>query len=105
MAPSMSSSPAVTRPEGSFGNVHLMLGRKDIAEDTWRSKLPLVLEDIHEVGISVGGIVSGEHGIGFEKRSYFTTILDENLVGLVKRVKAAFDPNSILNLGDIFDCD
>jgi len=86
------------------GNVHLMLLGKDMAEDTWKRKLPHVFEDIYRVGASLGGVISGEHGIGFDKKNYLTMTMDRELIELMKRIKKAFDPNNILNPGKIFDC-
>jgi glycolate oxidase len=86
------------------GNIHLMLLGKDMAEDTWKRKLPLVFEDIYEIGASLGGVISGEHGIGFDKKSYLTMTMDREIIELMKRIKRAFDPNNILNPGKIFDC-
>lgn len=86
------------------GNVHLMLLGKDMAEDIWKRKLPQVFEDIYEVGASLGGVISGEHGIGFDKKGYLAMTMDSELLELMKRIKKAFDPNNILNPGKIFDC-
>lgn len=86
------------------GNVHLMLLGKDMAEGVWKRKLPQVFEDIYEVGASLGGVISGEHGIGLDKKSYLSMTMDSELLELMKRIKKAFDPNNILNPGKIFDC-
>lgn len=86
------------------GNVHLMLLGKDMAEDVWRRKLPQVFEDIYQVGASLGGVVSGEHGIGLDKKGYLAMTMGRELIELMKRIKRAFDPNNILNPGKIFDC-
>jgi len=86
------------------GNVHLMLLGKDMAQDAWRGKLPQVFADIYQVGASLGGVISGEHGIGFDKKSYLTMTMDRELIQLMRRIKRAFDPNNILNPGKIFDC-
>ncbi|MFC1967807.1 FAD-binding oxidoreductase [Chloroflexota bacterium] len=85
------------------GNVHLHpLGRgMDRAE--WERKLPGIFEEIYQVGVSLGGAVSGEHGIGFEKREYLATAMDRNVIEVMKRIKRALDPHNILNPGKIFD--
>ena len=48
------------------------------------------------------GSISGEHGIGFTKAPYLGLELSPEEIALMKRVKAAFDPNGILNPGKIF---
>ena len=47
-------------------------------------------------------MISGEHGIGTTKRKYFLELEDPVKVDLMRRIKAAFDPNGILNPGTIF---
>jgi len=52
--------------------------------------------------IALEGSISGEHGIGFAKAPYLPLELSGEEIALMKRVKAAFDPNGILNPGKIF---
>jgi FAD/FMN-containing dehydrogenase len=52
--------------------------------------------------VALEGSISGEHGIGFAKRAYVGLELSDDVIALMKRVKAAFDPNGILNPGKIF---
>lgn len=85
------------------GNVHLHPLCENMSEEEWKKKLPSLLKDIYEAAISFGGAVSGEHGIGIEKKSYLPIQVDEPLLAVMKRVKQAFDPNNILNPGKIFD--
>jgi glycolate oxidase len=55
--------------------------------------------------VELEGSISGEHGIGFAKAPYLTIELSAEEIALMKRVKAAFDPNGILNPGKIFPND
>ena len=58
---------------------------------------------IYEIGISLGGTISGEHGLGFSKKGFLPMVADTHKIDLMKRIKRAFDPNNIMNPGKIFD--
>ena len=79
------------------GNVHLSVFQKDPA---LRKQ---VLTKIFRAGMELGGAISGEHGVGEAKKSYFLELEDPTKIALMKRIKAAFDPNDILNPGTLFD--
>jgi len=83
------------------GNVHLHpLGqRSDASEATVRE----LFTAIYRAGIALGGTISGEHGLGYSKKDYFSAAEDAGKIDLMKRIKLAFDPNNILNPGKIFD--
>lgn len=79
------------------GNVHLSVFQPDPeARDR-------VMHGLFEAGLSLGGTISAEHGIGTEKKAYFQELEDPVKVALMRRIKAAFDPNGILNPGTLFD--
>jgi glycolate oxidase len=79
------------------GNVHLAVFQSD---DAVRAEL---MHELFAYGMKLGGTISGEHGIGSEKKRYFLELEDPVKIDLMRRIKAAFDPNSILNPGKIFD--
>ena len=95
--------PMVAYGHAGDGNVHVHPLSHGIDEEQWRTNVPQVLKNVYQAGAALGGMVSGEHGIGFDKKAYLGTSLDEDIIALMKRVKKAFDPNNILNPGKLFD--
>jgi len=53
--------------------------------------------------LSLGGVISGEHGIGLEKKEFLNRGIDAVAIRLMKEVKRILDPNNILNPGKIWD--
>jgi glycolate oxidase len=85
------------------GNIHFLPFMKEADEDTWNKESPDFLKEIYQAGVSLGGTISAEHGIGFDKKKYLNIAIDEKQIDIMKRIKKVFDPNNILNPGKIFD--
>src|ERR1051325_3753069 len=58
--------------------------------------------DILRLCVEVGGVLTGEHGVGVEKRDLMGTMFDETDLAHQERLKCAFDPDGLLNPGKVF---
>jgi glycolate oxidase len=58
--------------------------------------------DILKLCVEVGGVLTGEHGVGIEKRDLMGTMFDESDLAHQQRLKCAFDPDGMLNPGKVF---
>jgi glycolate oxidase len=84
------------------GNVHVNVLKDDLADDAWAALVPVVTEEIYHLALSLGGTLTGEHGIGATRRRYLPLALDGAQIELMRQIRDAFDPNHILNPGKIF---
>jgi glycolate oxidase subunit GlcD len=83
------------------GNLHpLILFDDRNAEE--RERAHAAGKEIMEICAAVGGTISGEHGIGLEKKEAMPLIFSRADIGVMRKVKGAFDPNGSLNPGKIF---
>ena len=83
------------------GNIHVNL-LVDPADRDERIRARRAERVLFERVVALEGSITGEHGIGFSKAPYLAIELSPEEIALMKRVKAAFDPNGILNPGKIF---
>jgi glycolate oxidase len=58
--------------------------------------------DILKLCVEVGGVLTGEHGVGVEKRDLMGVMFDETDLAHQERLKCAFDPDGLLNPGKVF---
>ena len=71
--------------------------RDALDEAAWKKALSGVFADLYGKAATLGGKVSGEHGIGCAKRPYLTESLSEEERALMAGIKRVFDPGNILN--------
>lgn len=58
--------------------------------------------EIYQLTARLEGIISGEHGIGLEKKAYISQVVDGGALGYMRQIKKIFDPKNILNPYKIF---
>lgn len=79
------------------GNVHLCVVRGSRSEEAWQKELHENLKKLYEHTHILGGLISGEHGLGVSKREFFFGQTPQENVALMNAIKQAFDPEKILN--------
>jgi glycolate oxidase len=84
------------------GNVHVNVLKDNLPGERWDPLVSDVTEAIYRLTLSLGGTLTGEHGIGATRRRYLRLALDEEQISIMHGIKDAFDPNHILNPGKIF---
>lgn len=84
------------------GNLHINIIKGELSETQWKEELPKGITEIFELTVSLGGTLSGEHGIGYVQRQYMPIAFDAVQLEIMKGIKNLFDPNGILNPEKIF---
>ncbi|MGH9312405.1 MAG: FAD-binding oxidoreductase, partial [Vicinamibacterales bacterium] len=84
------------------GNLHVNIMVDPAVDPEAEARATRAERALFEAVVALEGSISGEHGIGFSKAPYISIELSPHEIALMKRVKAAFDPNNILNPGKIF---
>ena len=83
------------------GNIHVnLLVNQDNKDEMARAEK--CLNEVFDLVIRLNGTLSGEHGIGREKRTYVDKEIDTTTLALMRDIKQVFDPNNILNPGKLF---
>jgi D-lactate dehydrogenase (cytochrome) len=87
---------------GHFGNSHMHLNFLPSNQEEY-IKARNLYKEICIDAIRLKGTFSAEHGVGKSKREYLLEMYGEDSVKKMAALKKVFDPNSILNIGNIFD--
>ncbi len=84
------------------GNLHVNIIKGEMSDEDWNHKLTDGIREIFKLCVSLGGTLSGEHGIGLVQKNYMDIAFSPAQIELQKGIKKVFDPNLILNPGKIF---
>lgn len=83
------------------GNLHIYTCANDMDEDEFKIQVADFMKKIYKKAAEYGGLISGEHGIGYGKMSYLADFAGETNMRLMEGIKKVFDPKMILNPGKV----
>ncbi len=83
------------------GNLHVNIIRGTMTDQQWEQGLPEAIREIFRLTVSLGGTLSGEHGIGLVQRPYMDIAFDPVQLALMSGIKKLFDPLGIMNPGKV----
>jgi len=84
------------------GNIHVNILKNNCSQERWDTILLNLEERIIRKAVDFGGTISGEHGIGRTKKPYLSLIRSDSDLHIMKAIKKAFDPKSLLNPDKVF---
>lgn len=85
------------------GNLHVNILKGEMSDTAWNETLSEGIAEIFRLVVSLGGTLSGEHGIGWVQKPYMPIAFDNVQMELFRRIKAVFDPQGLLNPGKVID--
>jgi D-lactate dehydrogenase (quinone) len=94
------SLPIVCFGHAGNGNLHVNL-MYDPADPSQNERAHAAMSRVFALTLSLGGTLSGEHGIGLAKRDFMPQAVDPPTLAMMRAVKTAFDPDAILNPGKL----
>lgn len=96
---------AVCYGHAGDGNLHIRIKKPGTENSMDDPEMMASLRALFELVHSLGGTISGEHGIGLIQKSYMDIVFNHSQLEIMRGIKMVFDPNNILNAGKIFDLD
>jgi len=84
------------------GNLHVNILKDKLTDEYWNGTVNEAIKEIFRHTVSLGGTISGEHGIGYTQKEFLPIAVSEAEILLMRDIKKTFDPNNILNPGKIF---
>jgi len=94
---------AVCYGHAGDGNLHIRINKPGLSNSQDDPQMVEGLRALFALVKSLGGTISGEHGIGLIQKGYMDIVFEEAQLGIMRQIKKAFDPHNILNAGKIFD--
>jgi glycolate oxidase len=85
------------------GNLHVRIFKEGIPNSHGHPEMTAILRELFQLVNSLGGTISGEHGVGLIQKPYLDIVIDRTRMNLMREIKKVFDPHGILNAGKIFD--
>ena len=82
--------------------IYINIIKGNMSEKAWNEDLSKGIREIFELTVSLGGTISGEHGIGLVQKEFADIAFSEENIAIQKRIKSVFDPKGILNPKKIF---
>ena len=83
------------------GNLHVYICRDELSDEDWEKTLAAIFDRMYEKSVELGGLVSGEHGIGYAKKDFLKRQYGDTPIALMQGIKQVFDPKNILNPGKV----
>ncbi len=83
------------------GNLHVYICRDRLPDEEWKATLTKCFDKMYSKAGELGGLVSGEHGIGFAKKEYLKKQYGDTPIAIMQGIKRVFDKKNILNPGKI----
>ena len=94
---------AVCYGHAGDGNLHIRIKKEGSRYSLNNPDIVPSLKALFTLVKSLGGTISGEHGVGLVQKEYMDVVFDPANLSLMRSIKKVFDPNNILNRGKIFD--
>ena len=79
------------------GNLHIYICKDQLSDSRWKIVLQDCFDEMYQKAEELGGLISGEHGIGYAKKDYLKNQLGDCPIDIMKGIKKVFDEKNILN--------